>query len=36
MQFGKVETGHYVLDFKRPMTPVQAFGIALSAFAYKV
>lgn len=36
LQFGKVESGHYVLDFKAPMIPLNAFAIALSGFAYKV
>ena len=36
LQFGKVESGHYILDFKAPMIPLNAFAIALSGFAYKV
>jgi hypothetical protein len=35
MQFGKVSKGHYALDFRQPVSPMQAFAIALSSFAYK-
>ena len=36
MQFGKVKKGQYCLDFIHPITPIQAFAIALSSFAFKV
>jgi hypothetical protein len=35
MQFGKVEKGRYILDFRHPLSPVQALSIALAAFGYK-
>ena len=34
MQFGKVTSSRYVLDFKYPLSPIQAFGIALTAFVF--
>lgn len=36
IQFGKVKNGKYNLDFKNPVAPLQAFGIALSAFSWKL
>eukprot|EP00948_MAST-09A_sp_MAST-9A-sp1_P002412 g2412.t1 len=36
IQFGKVKNGKYNLDFKHPVSPLQAFGVALSAFAWKL
>jgi hypothetical protein len=35
LQFGKATQTRYVLDFKFPYSPIQAFGIALSSFAYE-
>ena len=29
-QFGKSESGHFVLDFEAPLTPYTALSIALS------
>ena len=34
VQFGKTMRGTYSLDFRAPMCPVQALGIALSTFAW--
>lgn len=34
MQFGKARTGKYHLDFKHPLSAIQAFGIALTTFAW--
>lgn len=34
VQFGKTSPSRYVLDFKFPMSPLQAFAVALSVFAY--
>ena len=36
IQFGKVKNGKYNLDFKYPLCPLQAFGVALSAFSWKL
>ena len=36
LQFGKVAPGTFVLDFRAPISALQAFGIALSAFAFKI
>eukprot|EP00614_Pseudopedinella_elastica_P013483 CAMPEP_0172592864 /NCGR_PEP_ID=MMETSP1068-20121228/11995_1 /TAXON_ID=35684 /ORGANISM="Pseudopedinella elastica, Strain CCMP716" /LENGTH=75 /DNA_ID=CAMNT_0013390107 /DNA_START=1 /DNA_END=228 /DNA_ORIENTATION=- len=36
LQFGKVTQDVYVLDFKRPFAPLNAFAVALSAFAFRV
>ena len=33
LQFGKSTATRFVLDFKYPLSPLQAFGIAISAFA---
>jgi hypothetical protein len=35
LQFGKREHGEYALDFVAPVAPLQAFALALSAFAFK-
>jgi hypothetical protein len=32
MQFGKSSPGRYSLDFRFPLSPVQAFAVALSTF----
>lgn len=31
-QFGKITSNRYALDFRFPLSPIQAFGIALSSF----
>lgn len=36
LQFGKVASGTFVLDFRAPVGALQAFGISLSAFAFKI
>jgi tubby-related protein 1 len=36
MQFGKVEDSKFNLDFNHPVSPVQAFGICLTAFDNKL
>ncbi|KAJ3084689.1 hypothetical protein HDU99_007305 [Rhizoclosmatium hyalinum] len=36
MQFGRVEAHKFTMDFKYPMTAVQAFGIALTSFDAKL
>lgn len=36
MQFGKICKGQYALDFISPVSPIQAFALALSSFAFKV
>jgi len=33
LQFGKASPTRFILDFKYPFSPLQAFGIALSVFA---
>ena len=35
LQFGKSTTNKFVLDFKYPLSPIQAFGIALSSVWYQ-
>ena len=35
LQFGKSHKGRFALDFKYPLAPLQAFGIALSACNWK-
>ena len=32
LQFGKVGADKFTMDFRHPMSPLQAFGIVLSAF----
>ena len=34
MQFGRADSHRFILDFKYPMSPLQAFGSALSSFAF--
>jgi len=34
LQFGKVRPNRFNLDFRSPMSPLQAFGIALSAYGF--
>ena len=36
IQFGKAKAGRYNLDFRYPICPLQAFGVALSTFAWKL
>ena len=32
MQFGRMDENNFALDYRFPLTAVQAFGIALSSF----
>lgn len=36
MQFGKIEQDTFTMDFRYPLSPVQAFGIALTSFDAKL
>lgn len=36
LQFGKVSTNRFTLDFRYPLSPMQAFSIALSAYDFKL
>ena len=36
LQFGKVGKDEFILDFRRPLSPVQAFAVGLTALARKV
>jgi len=36
MQFGRVDKNKFTMDFKHPLTPLQAFAICLSSFDYKL
>lgn len=36
MQFGRVGDHEFTCDFAYPLSPLQAFGIALSSFDYKI
>lgn len=36
LQFGRVEKDKFTLDFSWPLSPLQAFGICLSSFDYKL
>lgn len=36
MQFGRVGDNDFTCDFQAPLSPLQAFGIALSSFDYKI
>jgi len=36
VQFGRVGKDLFTLDFRFPLSPLQAFGIALSSFDYKI
>lgn len=36
MQFGKVDTNRFIVDFQFPVCGLQAFAIALSAFDNKL
>lgn len=35
VQFGKVRSGRFNLDFRYPVSPVQAFSMALSMFGWQ-
>ncbi len=32
MQFGRIDDNHFALDYRYPLTAIQAFAIALSSF----
>jgi tubby-related protein 1 len=32
MQFGRVDKDTFICDYRYPLSPIQAFGIALSSF----
>ena len=32
MQFGRIDENNFALDYRYPLTAIQAFGIALSCF----
>ena len=34
LQFGKSNDEEYILDFQYPMSPLQAFAIALSTYVF--
>ena len=34
LQFGLADNGTYILDFKYPLSALQAFGVAISSFAF--
>lgn len=36
MQFGRVGVDSFSLDYQYPLNAVQAFGIALSSFDFKI
>lgn len=36
MQFGRVGDNEFHLDFQYPLSPLQAFGIAISSFDFKL
>uniref|UniRef100_A0A914YWB5 Tubby-like protein n=1 Tax=Panagrolaimus superbus TaxID=310955 RepID=A0A914YWB5_9BILA len=36
MQFGRTDDSSFTLDFRYPLTPLQAFGIAMSSFHGKL
>ena len=36
MQFGRVGKDAFTMDFQYPLCALQAFGIALSSFDYKI
>ena len=36
MQFGRVQDDVFTMDFQYPMSPLQAFGIALTSFDAKL
>jgi len=32
MQFGRINSDQFICDFRYPLSPIQALGIALSSF----
>ncbi|HAR09922.1 MAG TPA: hypothetical protein DCR98_16105, partial [Cobetia sp.] len=34
LQFGKISKGNFSLDYRFPVSPIQAFGVFLSAFSF--
>jgi hypothetical protein len=36
MQFGKIDQDNFTMDFRYPLSPVQAFSIALTSFDAKL
>ena len=36
LQFGKLSTATFSVDFRSPMAPIQAFGLFLSANAWAI
>ncbi len=32
MEFGRIDDSNFALDYRHPLTAIQAFGIALSSF----
>lgn len=36
MQFGKIDDDTFTMDFRYPLSPVQAFAIALTSFDAKL
>ena len=36
LQFGRTDDSSFTLDFRYPLTPLQAFGIAMSSFHGKL
>jgi len=36
LQFGRVGEDSFNMDFQYPLSPLQAFGICLSSFDYKI
>jgi len=36
LQFGRVGDDDFTMDFRYPVTPIQAFGICLSTFDFKL
>ena len=35
LQFGKISKGNFSLDYRFPVSPIQAFGVFLSAFSFR-
>jgi hypothetical protein len=35
LQFGRVDSQKFILDFKYPLSPLQAFGISICSFAFE-
>lgn len=36
MTFGKVDSNTFTLEFRYPLSPFQAFGVAMSSFDFKL